>query len=140
MLQMVGDFFTKPLQGSLFKTFRDAIMGRTHMNTLSASPVTSVEERVGEPEQPASTVCDDASKGDDTSNDSNSDSETWADIARKPPSQVTRSMLQEKNNDWILIDSRRSKSNKRSKRMKATRLASSVTGFERSFSRNNPIE
>jgi hypothetical protein len=46
-LRMLGDFFTKPLQGTLFRTFRDVILGYTHVNTLTAAPVPSPEERVG---------------------------------------------------------------------------------------------
>jgi hypothetical protein len=34
---MLADFFTKPLQGSLFKKFRDVIMGYKSINTLSSS-------------------------------------------------------------------------------------------------------
>ena len=33
---MVADFFTKPLQGALFKKLRDIIMGITHSNSLQA--------------------------------------------------------------------------------------------------------
>ncbi len=44
---MLGDFFTKPLQGHLFRKFRDAILGDTHVHTLTASPTPSTEERVG---------------------------------------------------------------------------------------------
>ena len=32
--KMIGDFFTKPLQGKLFKTFRDIIMGIIHFSCL----------------------------------------------------------------------------------------------------------
>ena len=38
---MLADFFTKPLQGSLFRKFRDVLLGYQHINTLrrvSASP------------------------------------------------------------------------------------------------------
>jgi hypothetical protein len=45
-LQMVGDFFTKPLQGSLFRKFRDVIMGDKHMSTLVLDPPLPIEERV----------------------------------------------------------------------------------------------
>jgi hypothetical protein len=47
--QMLADFFTKPLQGSLFKKFRDVLMGYKHMNTLKDTSVStsSPEERVG---------------------------------------------------------------------------------------------
>jgi hypothetical protein len=45
-LQMVGDFFTKPLQGNLFKKFRDVIMGHKHMTTLAIDLPMPIEERV----------------------------------------------------------------------------------------------
>ena len=32
--QMLADFFTKPLQGSLFKKFKSVIMGWTDIDTL----------------------------------------------------------------------------------------------------------
>ena len=32
--KMIGDFFTKPLQGKLFKTFRDIIMGIINFSCL----------------------------------------------------------------------------------------------------------
>ena len=35
--EMIGDFFTKPLQGALFKKFRDLIMGVTSTSTHSKS-------------------------------------------------------------------------------------------------------
>jgi len=31
---MLADFFTKPTQGSLFKKFRDVVLGYAHINTL----------------------------------------------------------------------------------------------------------
>ena len=46
-LQMVGDFFTKPLQGNLFRKFRSVIMGATHMDTLAIDQTMPIEERVG---------------------------------------------------------------------------------------------
>jgi hypothetical protein len=45
---MLADFFTKPLQGSLFRKFRSVIMGRVHINTLKSKlSLAPVEERVG---------------------------------------------------------------------------------------------
>ena len=41
---MLADFFTKPLQGTLFEKFRDVIMGYKHISTLS----TQFKERVGD--------------------------------------------------------------------------------------------
>jgi hypothetical protein len=46
--QMLGDFFTKPLQGSLFRKFRDAILGYSHVNSLMDASPTPTEERVGD--------------------------------------------------------------------------------------------
>jgi hypothetical protein len=31
---MIADFFTKPLQGELFRRFRDVVMGHKHINSL----------------------------------------------------------------------------------------------------------
>ena len=48
-LQMLADFFTKPLQGALFRKFRDVILGYKHVDSLALTdPIPSVEERVGE--------------------------------------------------------------------------------------------
>lgn len=46
-LQMLGDFFTKPLQGALFTKFRDVILGYKHINALASDLMLAVEERVG---------------------------------------------------------------------------------------------
>ena len=40
---MIADFFTKLLQGALFRKFRDIIMGITHFSTLTAP--TDIETR-----------------------------------------------------------------------------------------------
>ena len=49
-LQMLADFFTKPLQGHLFRTFRDVLLGYKHVDSLGlAAPVPNVE-RVGDHE------------------------------------------------------------------------------------------
>ena len=37
-LEMLADYFTKTLQGSLFHKFRDVIMGWKHINTLRSNP------------------------------------------------------------------------------------------------------
>jgi hypothetical protein len=47
-LQMLADFFTKPLQGALFRKFRDVILGYTHVKTLVNDTVALTQERVGE--------------------------------------------------------------------------------------------
>jgi Reverse transcriptase (RNA-dependent DNA polymerase) len=46
-LQMLGDFFTKPLQGSLFRVFRAVLLGYKHTSTLASYPGLPTEERVG---------------------------------------------------------------------------------------------
>ena len=32
--KMIADFFTKPLQGSLFRKFRDVVLGYKHISSL----------------------------------------------------------------------------------------------------------
>jgi len=44
--QMIADFFTKPLQGSLFKRFKRVIMGLDHISTLWIDGPSPTEERV----------------------------------------------------------------------------------------------
>ena len=41
-----GRFFTKPLQGSLFRQFRDVILGLTPPSSLNIHEPTTVQERV----------------------------------------------------------------------------------------------
>ena len=46
--EMLADFFTKPLQGALFKKFRDVIMGWEHIDTLKKhTSMPTIKERVG---------------------------------------------------------------------------------------------
>ena len=45
---MLADFFTKPLQGSLFRKFRSVLLGEAHIDTLHHVPhLDPSEERVG---------------------------------------------------------------------------------------------
>ena len=46
--EMLADFFTKPLQGSLFRKLREVIMGRKHIKSLKAAASTTTKERVGD--------------------------------------------------------------------------------------------
>jgi hypothetical protein len=46
-LEMLADFFTKPLQGELFKRFKAVLLGHAHVNTLAVKPMVSAKERVG---------------------------------------------------------------------------------------------
>ncbi len=46
-LEMLADFFTKPLQQDhRFRRFRDVLLGTSHVNTLAAPMMESIEERV----------------------------------------------------------------------------------------------
>jgi len=47
--KMLADFFTKPLQGSLFREFRGVLLGHCHVDTLTKSPLPPSEERVENP-------------------------------------------------------------------------------------------
>ena len=47
---MIADFFTKPLQGNLFRKFRDVVLGYKHISSLNDDDNTkesSSQERVG---------------------------------------------------------------------------------------------
>ena len=43
---MLADYFTKPLQGKLFRRFRQVIMGYVHINDLLLDPDFLLKERV----------------------------------------------------------------------------------------------
>ena len=62
---MVADYFTKPLQGSLFKKLRDVIMGVTHPDSLLDNIPPLAKERVGLNSDKVSVVvnADDMSSG-----------------------------------------------------------------------------
>jgi hypothetical protein len=45
-LKILADFFTKPLQGTLFRIFRDIILGKNRVISLDSIPTLLVEERV----------------------------------------------------------------------------------------------
>ena len=45
--EMLADFYTKPLQGNLFRKFRDVIMGLKHISTLKEAETLTNQERVG---------------------------------------------------------------------------------------------
>jgi hypothetical protein len=47
-LQMLADFFTKPLQGNLFRKFRDVVLGYKNINALTLTTPIPTEERVGD--------------------------------------------------------------------------------------------
>jgi hypothetical protein len=46
--QILTNFFTKPLQGSLFRKFQEVIMGHRHIDSLKEATPTPTQECVGE--------------------------------------------------------------------------------------------
>ena len=51
ILSILADFFTKPLNGSLFWKFRDVILGNKPVSSLQETLPPEVEEHVGNNEQ-----------------------------------------------------------------------------------------
>jgi hypothetical protein len=52
--QMLADFFTKPLQGALFRRLKAVVMGWEHIDTLAVTfPSAEPQERVGSSETEA---------------------------------------------------------------------------------------
>jgi hypothetical protein len=43
--QMLADFVTRPLQGSLFRKFREVIMGQKHIDSLKTTTTNTSQER-----------------------------------------------------------------------------------------------
>ena len=66
---MLANFLTKPLQGSLFRKFRDVILGYTHVSSLSPSASPDVERVEGNRENPESRVT--------------GQTVTWCDVAKR---------------------------------------------------------
>ena len=46
-IKMLADFFTKPLQGNLFRRLKAVLMGHAHISKLLDIPSASVQERGG---------------------------------------------------------------------------------------------
>jgi len=93
-LLMLADFFTKPLQGGLFRKFRDVILGYKHVSTLTELDETAAQERVGE--RPADGVSSATENKKDVPQQKNV---SWADVvagkttrhqgkANKPSQQI----------------------------------------------------
>ena len=86
-LAMLADFFTKPLQGNLFRKFRGVLLGHAHVDTLTGNIMATTEERVGK----VRVVCHDAMATgvvDSVASDSVRNAlpkVTWADVVRNSP-------------------------------------------------------
>jgi hypothetical protein len=81
--QMLANFFTKPLQGSLFRKFRDVIMGHKRIDSLKEIVPAPFQERVGK-----DNLLDNVRNGVDGRRTDTSDQKpvkntTYADITRK---------------------------------------------------------
>jgi hypothetical protein len=61
--EMLADFFTKPLQGALFRKYRSVLLGHEHIRTLKRTTGLT-EERVGNenPTSPTDTTASTGSK------------------------------------------------------------------------------
>ena len=82
-LAMLADFFTKPLQGSLFRKFRDVVLGYKHIDSLTSDDLLVPEERVGESRAGASPSI--LRNRADPMNPRNSKQVSWADVVRGTP-------------------------------------------------------
>ena len=89
-LQMIGDFFTKPLQGSLFRVFRDVILGYKHPDALARYPGSSTEERVGMVRSDDSAI---VSPVDSKPLTVQQTTVSWADVVRTPKSSDARLLV-----------------------------------------------
>lgn len=87
-LDMLGDFFTKPLQGNLFQRFRDVIIGYKHIDTLTSALTSTtvtpspLEERVGKPDRNDSAPVQKDNSREVMPPTSKKDGVTWTDIVR----------------------------------------------------------
>ena len=79
---MLADFFTKPLQGSQFRKFRDVILGYKHISELENESETiespACQERVGKSDSYKTVTGDE----ENSSLASGSARVTWADIVK----------------------------------------------------------
>ncbi|KAI2502074.1 Reverse transcriptase (RNA-dependent DNA polymerase) [Fragilaria crotonensis] len=83
-LEMLADFFTKPLQGAQFRRFRDVILGYRHVDSLRRDPNASIEERVEERRIDAhdSAPARNTSPLDEVSGKDHASRTTWADVVK----------------------------------------------------------
>ena len=86
---MIADFFTKPLQGRLFRKFRDVVLGYKHISTLVDEEESPSQERVGKgipegiPEGSGDGISSNGGSANDGSDDSTNEKRvTWAEIVK----------------------------------------------------------
>ena len=76
--KMIADFFTKPLQGKLFRKLRDVVLGYKHINSLQHDEEDIVKERVRNNEKTTNVCLVGVSK--DSIDNKGTRKVTWADI------------------------------------------------------------
>ena len=85
--KMIADFFTKPLQGNLFRFFRDIILGYKHISELDkVGEKLSSEERVENNIPKETVITENSSEGDSSPKSTVTKKDktvTWADVVRK---------------------------------------------------------
>ncbi len=87
---MFGDFFTKPLQGTLFGKFCDVILGYNHLSTLVLDNMPTTEEHVGERQTDGGVTAEDALVGSAEVSGDNKQV-TWADVEERAQSCQSQS-------------------------------------------------
>jgi len=85
--KMIADFFTKPLQGALFRKLRDVVLGYKHIASLQNDDGHIVEERVGnerktEKENNETTMKDPINDSKDSGNITAQENVTWVDVVK----------------------------------------------------------
>ena len=94
---MIADFFTKPLQGSLFKKLRDAVLGYITIDDLIKERLEKVgQERVGPGENTVSISPKIQPASDNRDVGTRKNIVTWADVVRTRKSEK-RSNMKQKN-------------------------------------------
>ena len=99
-LQMLGDFLTKPLQGSLFRMFRDVILGDEHTNALALYPAASTEERVETEQSNHRDTVPNEYRGQATLQ--KKENASWVDIVRtRTPEQMATQMASDRTKNVV---------------------------------------
>ena len=113
-LEMLADFFTKPLQGNLFRVFGDVILGYNHVDTLKREPLVPIEERVGKDRSNTRDVAQlDATQEKKTVNGKEDTGKvTWADVVK---GRVVDKENEEKCENGKIVSSALSRNNPVSK-------------------------
>jgi hypothetical protein len=99
---MLADFFNKPLQGALFRTFRDVILGYERIDSLDLAPRPKLEERVGDIRASDSGTdgpVHDSTVKDDRTSEQLAKEVSWSDVVKG-----TRGQQRSSNNENVLRD------------------------------------